>query len=255
MKSIVGTDISVVSNIQKEKLCARPKLLAIGSVIQFACVNDVIWGSGVKTPLKFPKKLTAEVMHTLDIRAVRGPRTRQFLISKFGLNVPKIYGDPALLLPYYLTSYRKVSPPTIETLLILHYIDSNRSSELVGSRKIIATDTTAPWYKTIRLIIRSAFVISTSLHGVIVAEAFGVPARLLKSPHLDLFKFHDYFEGTGRSLTYASTIDEAMQLGGERAPNISLQKLLDVFPFERFSIKPAAKLLWCVLFLFRINSF
>jgi hypothetical protein len=61
------------------------------------------WRLNNSTEENFSDKLS----YTLDIRAVRGLRTRNVLISKFNLTVPEIYGDPALLLPYYLSSYKK----------------------------------------------------------------------------------------------------------------------------------------------------
>jgi pyruvyltransferase len=36
------------------------------------------------------------------------------------------------------------------------------------------------WRRIIQIIIESKFVISSSLHGIIIAEVFGIPARLLK---------------------------------------------------------------------------
>jgi pyruvyltransferase len=74
------------------------KLLAIGSILNFACENDVIWGSGILNPSFFPCYLNSTLLHTLDIRVVRGPRTRNVLISKFNLTVPEIYGDPIVII-------------------------------------------------------------------------------------------------------------------------------------------------------------
>lgn len=69
-----------------DKLTNKNKLLSIGSVMHFAKDNDSIWGTGIngkinESHLKFKN---------LDVRAVRGPRTREFLIGR-GIMVPEIY--------------------------------------------------------------------------------------------------------------------------------------------------------------------
>ena len=87
------------------------RMLALGSILHFAQDNDVIWGSGLngKIPLKNHK------FTRLDVRSVRGPLTRKFLISK-GIRCPEIYGDPALLMPLLFPEL-KVNP-TMEYIVI-----------------------------------------------------------------------------------------------------------------------------------------
>ncbi|CAF3810674.1 unnamed protein product [Rotaria sordida] len=234
IKLIVGSNLSVITSDKPYSLCKKPKLLAIGSIFNFACRNDVIWGSGILDPSHFHPRLNSTLKHTLDIRAVRGPRTRNILISKFNLNVPEVYGDPALLLPYYLTSYKKLSKPTIPILIILHHADVKNKSIQFGLNGIVTANAFVPWNELLSLIVQSKLVISSSLHGIIVSEAFGISARLLKSPHFSLFKFYDYYESTNRTLRYATTIDQAINMGGEKLPNINLKPLLNAFPFDKF---------------------
>lgn len=88
----------------------RPaRLLTVGSVLHWAQDGDVIWGSGVNGNIPGGQ----HIARILDIRAVRGPRTRAFLAGR-GFTVPEVYGDPALLLPTVLpelieNSHRKSS--------------------------------------------------------------------------------------------------------------------------------------------------
>jgi pyruvyltransferase len=77
-------------------------------------------------------------------------------------------------------------------------------------------------------------VISSSLHGVIIAESYGIPARLLRVTEKNhLFKYQDYYLGTGRPhFQYATSVEEALRMGGEPPFVCDLQKLYETFPFE-----------------------
>lgn len=93
---------------------------------------------------------------------------------------------------------------------------------------------TEPWNEVIEKILDSAFVISSSLHGLIIAEAYGIPARYVRlSEKEPLFKYQDYYLGTGRSeFTFATSLEEALKLGGEAPIQFDPEPLYDAFPFE-----------------------
>ena len=74
----------------------RKTLYAIGSIIGFRCQDAVVWGSGILSDHPSCKKYISA--STLDIRAVRGPKTRQILLD-CGKDCPEVYGDPAILMP------------------------------------------------------------------------------------------------------------------------------------------------------------
>ena len=90
IKRIIGREVTVV----ERPFCGTQKLLSMGSILSYAMDNDVIWGTGVngKTPD------SAYQFSNLDVRAVRGPLTRKFLLDR-GISCPEIYGDPTLLFP------------------------------------------------------------------------------------------------------------------------------------------------------------
>lgn len=57
------------------------------------------------------------------------------------------------------------------------------------------------WKTIVREILTSELVLSSSLHGIILSEAFGVPVRFVMPVGGEtLFKYQDYFLGTGRYL-------------------------------------------------------
>lgn len=206
------------------------KLLAIGSVIQFAKNRDVIWGAGMNgNDLKrncFP-------FEYLDVRAVRGPLTKKFL-SNLGISAPSIYGDPALLLPYFFPEFKLSSIPKYDYVVIPHL---SEVSLFTGVENVVLP--TEPWEQVIEKILQSKFVISSSLHGLIIAEAFGIPARMLRVTYNEPdFKYLDYYLGTGRAtFNPAFSIEEALKLGGEPPPSCDLDRLLQAFPYEYFFTK------------------
>ena len=61
-------------------------------------------------------------------------------------------------------------------------------------------------------------MVSSSLHGIVIAEAYGVPAVLVASSTEPVFKYEDYYAGTGRELpapaaTWRDGRDAARQRG------------------------------------------
>ncbi|MBM9602715.1 polysaccharide pyruvyl transferase family protein [Desulfopila inferna] len=180
-----------------EKITGRPPLLCnkhcfaehyimTGSVIEVANRNSIVWGTGMMyrhQKIRRPKK----------VLAVRGPITRKGLLE-LGYECPEIYGDPALLLPRF---YR----PTLEKVyalgLIPHFVDYRRVKEHFSGRdKILVIDLLNPVEHVIDQIYRCETTISSSLHGVIVSQAYGIPSvwvRFSDDLSGDGTKFRDYF--------------------------------------------------------------
>ena len=203
------------------------RLLSVGSVLHFARDGDVIWGSGVNGKI-------AAHSHTftfLDVRAVRGPHTRAFLQDR-GIHVPEIFGDPALLLPHVAPEllnaaqhkkYGVTIVPNLEDLRL------NRSLRLVPG----VLNPRTGLRRCLDRIVRSELVVGSSLHAIIVAEAFGIPARVVGSKVEHHLKYADYYAGTGRmSYSPAPTIREAIRAGGEPLPALSVRPILDAFPAD-----------------------
>lgn len=217
-----------VAFYQRKTPNSKKKLLAIGSIFYFALDNDVVWGSGING-----KRLNKRdyAFTQLDIRAVRGPLTRQYIEENFNIECPEIYGDPALLVPYFFPEFQKKENPSLDYTIIPHYSEQKLFPKAQYPNVIYSTD---PWDKILEKILDSKFVISTSLHGIIVAEAYGIPARLLRFTEIEpLFKFVDYYLGTNRPyFQIASSIEEALRMGGEPPFDCDLKKLYEAFPFE-----------------------
>jgi pyruvyltransferase len=207
---------------------SEKRLLAIGSLLFCAKDDDVIWGSGTNGKRASKKDY---VFTRLDVRSVRGPLTRDFLMNKYDIACPEIYGDPALLMPYLFPEFKRSEQPTNEYIVIPHFSEKKLLPKELYLNIIYPTD---PWDEIVAKILDSKFVISSSLHGIIIAEAFGIPARYLRvTENEPLLKYYDYYQGTNRSdFKFATSIDEALSLGGEPPLQCNVEAIYDAFPFE-----------------------
>ena len=80
----------------------------------------MIWGSGINGKILDKKAFD---FTSLDVRAVRGPLTRQFLIENFQVDCPEVYGDLRPSLPYLFPEFKKKEAPSIDYLIVPHYAD------------------------------------------------------------------------------------------------------------------------------------
>lgn len=208
--------------LSNEAAAANRRLVSIGSVMHLARDADVIWGSGING-----KHMHEELPFSkVDIRAVRGHLTRE-LLQKQGHVVPDVLGDPGLLVgelwPFMKRSEKRYPLTIIPNLNDLG--DYQASHDVLDPRSDLKACLTR--------IAESEFVVGSSLHGIIVAESLGVPARLISSSVEPTFKYEDYYSGSGRNrFKTAKTVSQALDLGGEAALKWDSGPLLDSFPFD-----------------------
>ena len=166
---------------------SKKVLVTIGSILSNVNKRCVVWGSGI-----ISKK---DTVGNATFLAVRGPQTRRFLLDK-GYSVPEIYGDPALLLPDY---YFPVIEKKFDYGIIPHYTDFKLIKDQfngISGVKIIDLMTLSIEHTTDE-ILSCKKIISSSLHGVILAHAYGIPAvwqKFSNNLYGDDIKFQDYFE-------------------------------------------------------------
>jgi len=202
------------------------RMFAIGSVLHYARDGDVIWGSGING--RPDQDDLNRRVQTLDVRAVRGPRTQEVLRRR-GLTVPDVFGDPALLLPQLFPGRfqrRRTRPwifvPNLHDIRMIDPASDNVVSPL-GS-----------WNRRIEAILEADLVLASSLHGLIVAEAYGIPARYVRLSNGESeFKYRDYYEGTGRfDVEFASSLEQGREMGGAAPRNLNRAPLMSSFPIE-----------------------
>lgn len=77
---------------------------------------------------------------------------------------------------------------------------------------------------------------ASSLHGIIVAGALGVPCRVVLSCAENPFKYLDYFRGSGRKdIDFADSPEQAMEMGTHDPMIWSPDNLLSSFPYDLFN--------------------
>ena len=203
---------------------SEKKLLSVGSVMHFASDGDVIWGTGVNG--KIPA--SAHRYNRLDIRAVRGPLTREYLARR-GIRSPEIYGDPGLLVPEVYPHLKLLAGEARSGVVVVPNL--NDWATYAGLPEVV--DPRSPLMSVLERIARAEFVVGSSLHGVVVAESLGIPARLIVSASESPFKYLDYYRGSGRAeYRPAGNLKEAMSLGGEPAIAVDFDSLKGAFPYD-----------------------
>lgn len=212
-----------------DKVDQTNKLLSIGSVLHFAKDNDVVWGTGRNGKVRED----AHNYKKLDVRAVRGPLTRDYLLAK-GIQCPEVYGDPAILSPLFYPELLMCPDGPSQNFVIVPQLNDDMKF-YKGYEALLLSPRMYPG-DFIRGILKGKTIISSSLHGVILAEAYGRNAIFLDSGSGETqFKYDDYYQGTGRADYHSvKTIEEAKKLTSEAIPELEKrqQALVNAFPFD-----------------------
>lgn len=219
-----------------------PNYLFIGSIIEmFSDSNSIIWGAGcisADQPFHKPRK----------VLAVRGPLTRRRFLEK-GIECPSVYGDPALLLPLY---YKPQNIKKYQFGIIPHYSDIN--TDFINKlRKILPNSTLIDMrhYKSYQDIVTQIcsceIIISSSLHGLIVAEAYKIPNIWIKCSNNIIggeFKYHDFFYSVGKECEKPIEINNIKSVNditsiayNWKASDINLTQLINNAPFKITKLK------------------
>ena len=168
-------------------------LISIGSILGEIpwSFQGCVWGAGAmfdESVIDLPNAW---------ICAVRGPLSARRVVQ----GAPVALGDPGLLagraLAWTLPRRR------YELSIVPHYVDMDDPALAMWVRRnpwVHVIDPCGPVDEVVEQIAGSAAVLSSSLHGLIVADAFGVPNRWVKFGDRlagGTFKFRDYYAAFG----------------------------------------------------------
>jgi pyruvyltransferase len=163
----------LVEEISGRKVVKSPPAnnvhICIGSIIKYASDKMHVWGTGAMWQHDKPSP-------TAYYHAVRGPLTRDVVLRNGG-DCPEIYGDPALLLPQF---FNPEVPKKYKLGIIPHYVDYKAVKQAFPQHKVINLINADP-LAVVKEILQCEAIVSSSLHGIIAAQAYGVPAAWVQT--------------------------------------------------------------------------
>ena len=236
VKALSGKDIVTVGERIRKDLNI-PVVQCVGSILQWATPKVHIWGTGFISQNRWwnniPKK----------IHAVRGPLTRDKILAK-GFDCPEIYGDPALLMPRF---YNPKVKKQFKIGVIPHYIDQRLAFplSLFKDPDFTFINIKSGIENVVNKALECEFLISSSLHGVILGDAYNIPTAHVKFSGKVMgkdFKFNDYYASIHREYenmwvdtktTKKELISFINKSKKDWKVDIDLDKLLDACPFRK----------------------
>lgn len=171
-------------------------LISTGSIAKIAKPGTLVLGSGIMGQKE-------NLCPDANWKFVRGPYTRNRVIECGGV-CDEIYGDPALLLPLIVDESKK----EYDVGIVPHYVDLEFVKNLYPNFKIINVKNLNP-LETAKEITKCRSIISSSLHGIICAHAYNIPAAWVPFSNKlkgDGIKFKDHYSAVGLESS-SSTFD------------------------------------------------
>lgn len=199
MSRISNRPIVVYNGFWLARKLKKKNYLCIGTLldaVNYSNPQTVVWGSGVSGQER-------SFVPPLEIYSVRGYKTLEFL-STHGIECPNSFGDPALLLPRYYSPFfqrKKYKLGIIPHVIDLDFDVINKIRETQTDILIIDLAHYEKWTDVIDQICSCEIIASSSLHGLIVSDAYNIPncwITLSGKISGGLFKFYDYFSSVNR---------------------------------------------------------
>jgi hypothetical protein len=188
--------------------------LVIGSIAKKAQAGTIVLGSGI---ISERDGLCADA----DWRLVRGPLTRARVIEDGG-QCDENYGDPALLMPLIVAPDNK----KYEVGIVPHIWHYKEACERYPKHKIINLYTDDP-LSTIKEITQCHSICSSSLHGIVIAHAYGIPTAMIefsKPLKGGNVKFLDHYAAMNLDFNISSVKRSIFT-----QPNINLAPIISAF--------------------------
>jgi len=224
----------LVGSVITEQWIKRDLRLANGLVSG----QVAFWGCGMRDATPIPPSL---LDHCLFL-GVRGPATRDAL----GLPKDTVLGDPGLLAPLFHEA--RPHPETSGRTICIRHVHDNRSDaellEMAGTDLLLSPVIPASesaLREIIDKIVSADFVLTASLHGAIIACAYGTPFCFWDNGLVDIpFKWEDFAWSVGIEARFVRTLEEGRRVYEESyRPNIVIPRLSDILNVAPFTVRPS----------------
>ena len=217
-----------------------PHILGIGSIAHLAGRGSYLWGCGMIgiSPAPLWRRISQS-----QVLALRGSLTLEAFTQRGYRFTNLPLGDPAVLMSRF---YSPASCSKAFRLgIIPHYIHKQTLSPLMASTdgNITLIDVQTSCHEFIDNMLSCDYILSSSLHGLILADTFEIPNKWIKiKPDLfgGDFKFHDYYSTTDHPDENPQYFDPLLGLSGfckaminetsVKCFTLSKDALLDSFP-------------------------
>lgn len=158
------------------------------------------WGIGINP------RYTRHVPKNLTMHSVRGPMTVEFIEQKEGrdlsISLKQRMGDPGFLLPYLFGLKRSKLNET-RVCFVAHKNDLKHKFVQNPPANIHIITCAQHWEPALKQIQTCGYVASSSLHGIILADALAIPRMWFQFNNTRTkdsegsFKYLDYFGSIG----------------------------------------------------------
>lgn len=205
-------------NIPWEFNKANYDTISTGSIARYSNKNTDVFGSGIIST-------SDRIDPDSKWHFARGPLTRKKVLECGG-ECPEIYGDPGLLLPLFCNESRK----EYDVVLVPHFYDYKKVKEQFPNYYVVDLINDDP-IATAKNITKGRSIISSSLHGIICAHAYNIPAAWVDFGCVmdgDNIKFKDYGQSVNIALEQ-TTLDNPIFT----TPFIDIKNIKSIF--EEFS--------------------
>ena len=211
------------------------KFVVGGSILNWCDRDCVVWGAGIAN-------VKDEISPYSEILAVRGPLTKdRLMICRLDCREIPV-GDPVLLAPQF---YSPNQEKKFVLGIIPHYVNQAEvyNSSLAGRSDVLIINVFDEIEKVIDQVASCRSILSSSLHGLIIADVYNVPSRWMEGAVKlggDSFKFRDYFASVSIPVYEPAKfhevafkgLDEIVTMIGSYRAKINVDALWNVCPFK-----------------------
>jgi hypothetical protein len=187
-------------------------LALVGSIARRALETPNAVLLGVGTIKEGDLLLSSYLRSDVHVIGVRGPRTRDAFLSKYGIN-PEIVGDPGL---YFYEVFRKEveearnKQESLKDLCFLsHEVENQEFHDMFQNYRNITISAGGKIEPIVTFLSQCRSVVSSSLHGVIFSHSLSIPVAAVKVSTQIAggdWKFYDYYYGI-KLTTFTGRID------------------------------------------------